>query len=141
MSTREFIHEEFGRVIHTNRKLAAVRQIEAAIDHYRAGQFECAITLSAAAEGLLPETDNNHIFKLLKENSRKDSIDYNLLINWLKHPTSSDEILLPEFEVAVIVMRGISKLIALYNEGTENMRRFAIEVFEKGHLPVPPTFS
>ena len=53
------------RVVQTNKQLAAERQIHAAIAHFRAGGFECAITLCHAAEGQLPEP--NESIDLLEE--------------------------------------------------------------------------
>ncbi len=41
--------------IKTTRKLAAQRQIDAAIAHLHEAELECAVTLAAAAEGLLPQ--------------------------------------------------------------------------------------
>jgi tRNA threonylcarbamoyladenosine modification (KEOPS) complex Cgi121 subunit len=53
------------RVIQTSRRLATERQIHAAIAHFRAGDFERAITLSGAAEGQTPEPSepSRHLFK------------------------------------------------------------------------------
>ena len=53
--------------IETTKQLAALRQITAAIEHLHKREYECAITLAAAAEGLLPPTDEPHIFSDLKE--------------------------------------------------------------------------
>ena len=41
--------------IKTTRKLGAQRQIDAAIAHLHEAELECAVTLAAAAEGLLPQ--------------------------------------------------------------------------------------
>ena len=43
------------RVVETSKRLSAERQIHAAIAHFHAGDFECAITLSSAAEGQMPK--------------------------------------------------------------------------------------
>jgi hypothetical protein len=54
-------------VIQTNKRLAAERQIHAAITHFRASDFECAITLCSAAEGQMPEpVASTHLFDVLK---------------------------------------------------------------------------
>jgi hypothetical protein len=37
-----------------------MRQIHAAIEHWRRGDFECAITLASAAETMLPDIDEPH---------------------------------------------------------------------------------
>jgi hypothetical protein len=56
------------RVIKTTKRLAAERQIHAAITHFQRGDFECAITLCSAAEGQMPEpSDPTHFFAILKQ--------------------------------------------------------------------------
>src|SRR4029077_19039656 len=70
-----------GKCIETTKKLAAKRQIHAAILLLRKEQeFECAITLAAAAEGLLPTTDDPHIFKILKDTPVFKQLDLNLFM-------------------------------------------------------------
>jgi hypothetical protein len=134
-----YLDKEFGTVVHTTRPKAAMRQIEAAIEHFDNGEYECAITLAAAAEGMIHATDHPHIFTLLKE--RRKDFDYNLVINWLKHDQTPEEMLLPEFEVAITIMRAISKFVAVYNTGTDTMRDFGRWVFETGHLPIPDNWQ
>ena len=48
--------------IETTIRVASMRQIHAAIDHLPRGDFECAITLAAAGEGMLPAIDNPDSF-------------------------------------------------------------------------------
>jgi hypothetical protein len=55
--------------ITTNKKLAAQRQIDAAIDHLHKMELECAISLAAAAEGMLPDTEKPYIFAYLRQHS------------------------------------------------------------------------
>ena len=38
-----------------------MRQIHCAIEHLKEGHYEAAITLAAAAEGMLPETEARHL--------------------------------------------------------------------------------
>ncbi len=47
----------------TNKQLASMRQIHAAIDHLQKAEFESAITLASAAEGILSETDKPYLIK------------------------------------------------------------------------------
>jgi hypothetical protein len=54
--------------VETNKQKASMRQIHAAIDHLHKAEFESAITLAGAAEGVLPETDKPHLFQKNKEN-------------------------------------------------------------------------
>lgn len=127
-----------GSYIETSKQLAALEQIHAAIWHCRNETFECAITLAAAAEGLLPETPEPHLFQLLKNSpvARKD-FDYNDIPNWLKHPCGPDEKIIPEFEMAIIVVRAISKFNAIYHAGSPVMRDFVKWAFQQGHIPTP----
>ena len=53
--------------IETNIHSASMRQIHAAIAHLHSGDFECAITLAAAGEEMLPETDKPHFHQKIKE--------------------------------------------------------------------------
>lgn len=65
--------------IKTSKQEAALKQIRAAISHFRSEEFECAMTLAAAAEGLLPATDKPHIFQILK--GKASDLELNLVIN------------------------------------------------------------
>ena len=82
----------------TSKKASSQRQIEAAILHLTRGDLDCAITLSAAAEGILPETPDPHIFQRLREHPAYKEMNYNLVINWLKHPGGPDNAVISEFE-------------------------------------------
>lgn len=126
------------KCIETTKELAAKRQIHAAILLFRTrDEFECAITLAAAAEGLLPETDELHIFKVLKDSPDFKGLDINRFINWLKHPEGPNAAKISEFEVTLIIIRAISKFAAIYKKQSGLMSDFVKWAFEKGHLPVP----
>ena len=137
MAEEPVIAGDLGKLVKTTKQLAATRQIHAAIAHFWKDEYECAITLAAAAEGLLPATDEPHIFSVLKASPHFEGGDYNLFINWLKHPIEPNEASIAEFETAIIIMRAISKLVAVYNDGTDEMREFGQWVFKTGHLPMP----
>lgn len=53
--------------IEVTAKVASMRQIHAAIEHAEIQNYECAITLAAAAEGMLPATENEHFHKKVKD--------------------------------------------------------------------------
>lgn len=56
------------RIVQTSKRLAAERQIHAAIAHFHAGDFECAITLCSAAEGQMPEpSGSTYLFRQLRD--------------------------------------------------------------------------
>ena len=99
---------EIGPEIETTKQLAALRQITAAIEHLRKREYECAITLAAAAEGLLPPTDEPHLFSEMKELSPPAEfkyLDYNMVVNWLKHPEDPDRFSFLESEAADLILR------------------------------------
>jgi hypothetical protein len=128
-----------GKSIETTKELAATRQIHAAILLFRIEQeFECAITLAAAAEGLLPQTDEPHIFKILKGSPAFKELDLNRFITWLKHSGGPDGAEISEFEVTLVIVRAISKFAAVYKTQSGLMSDFVKWSFEKGHLPAPP---
>lgn len=127
-----------GKYIETSKQLAALEQIHAAIWHCKNEAFECAITLAAAAEGLLPTTPERHLFQLLKNSPvARGVFDYNEMITWLKHPGGPDEHIIPEFEVAIVIVRAISKFNAIYRKGSPAMRDFVRWTFKQGHIPLP----
>jgi len=116
------------RIIATSKRLSAERQIHAAIAHYRAGDFECAITLSSAAEGQIAEpADRESLFRGLVRvakasplpNGEKD--DFNYAANWMKHGVGPDECDIHDLEVAHWLYRVISKFWAFYGVGTAQM--------------------
>jgi hypothetical protein len=85
----------FGPIsIETNLRVASMRQIHCAIEHVERGDYECAITLAAAAEGMLPEPQKPYFRGKVKKLSESEEIkaagsaigpnDYSV---WLKHGT------------------------------------------------------
>jgi hypothetical protein len=118
------------RVVRTTAQLAAARQIDAAIAHFAADDFECAITLCRAAEGAIPEPTNSAslLRRLIKQagqnpapDGQKD--DFNYDANWLKHGNGPNEWEIEEVEVKVWLYRAVSKYHAVYGEGTTAMAR------------------
>lgn len=114
--------------VKTSKQIAARRQIHAAIKHYRAGEFECVITLCSAAEGQIPEPKSpDHLFRKIQQaacdrpalNGDKD--DFNFAANWLKHGWGTDEVEIDEALVVFWLNRAISKYRAAYEVGTSEM--------------------
>jgi len=128
---------EIIKAIETTRQTAATRQIDAAIHHFKNGEYECAITLAAAAEGMLPTTEHPHVFTLMKDSPNFKEADFNCFINWLKHPNEPDQTLIPDFEVVMVIIRAISKMIATYETGSNDMKEFCRWAFAQGHIPMP----
>jgi hypothetical protein len=61
-----------------------MRLVHAAIEHWRRGDFECAITLAGAAERMLPEIDEPRYREL------QDIARVNEISDWLIHGKSRD---------------------------------------------------
>src|ERR1700730_9309004 len=131
MDTNQSPSPEIGPEIETTKQLAAARQIAAAIEHLSKREFECAITLAAAAEGLLPPTDEPHIFSGLKDYIPPEEfkyLDFNKVVNWLKHykPEDPDPFSFPESEAVLLIQRAITKFIAVYYQSTKRMEAFLV---------------
>ena len=87
-------------------RYASMRQIHAAIKHLDRGDFECAITLAAAGEEMLPPTDEPH-FRKLQGVMKVDDI-----VSWPRHGESKhkdnsknkfrETTTISEFEVLVV---------------------------------------
>jgi hypothetical protein len=112
--------------------------MHAAIEHLHRGDYECAITLAGAAEGMLPHTDEPHFRQKVKELSASPEIKAeggatgpNDYINWLKHgrikpdgPRVESTTIFDDESIAV-VWRAITKFQVTYNEQTPQMLSFA----------------
>lgn len=116
------------RVVKTNKRLAAERQIHAAIAHFHAGNFECAITLCSAAENRMSEpSEAFHLYRILQRAAGKcpapdgQKDDFNYAANWMKHDKDPDEVEIEELEVKFWLNRAISKYRAVYGIATLEM--------------------
>jgi len=103
-----------------SRQAAILGQILGAIEHLKRSQRECAITLALAAEGQLPSTDKPHLLKQLTDRAPDLAKDgtLNWQRNWLKHwdENKPDEVEISTFDVAIALMRAITKFIAVYEK-------------------------
>jgi len=75
---------------------AAVRQLEAAIHAFVRGDFDIAITLACASEGMF-DREGRHLFAFLRDHPIAQHIDRKVWIDhlnrdrdWLKHPRGPD---------------------------------------------------
>src|SRR5215204_2413468 len=94
---------------------ACLAQIHAAIEHLLKGEYECAITLAAAAEGQIEFEGPNVLWdrlkaKVPKEEEKKWTAVFNEHRDWLKHSTPQlpDEIEISEFEAVIFTVRAIT---------------------------------
>ncbi len=129
-----------GTYIETSKTLAAKRQIDAAVVHIQRAELECAITLAAAAENLLPDTAEPHVLAYLRghpsyKKGHSESVDFNETINWLKHDTKPDTKVIFEKEAALIIVRAMSKYAAVHNEGSSPWASFIEWGETRGHWP------
>jgi hypothetical protein len=118
--------------IETTVRLASMRQAHGAIEHAYNGDFECAITLAGAAEGVLPSPGKPFLFEKLKAFAAALPTDerVNDIINWLKHATTLkggnriETANITEVEVIATIARAISKFAAVYDYKSEEMISF-----------------
>jgi hypothetical protein len=123
--------------IEVTRKVAAQRQIDAAVAHLKKFELECAITLAAAAETMLPDTTTNYVFDYLRRHPAFTSkaIDFNETINWLKHSSAPESKIIFAQEAAFVVFRAMSKFGAVYDECPMEWSEFLRWGAEQGFWP------
>lgn len=128
----------FGPVsIETNIRIASMRQMHCAIEHIERGDYECAITLAAAAENMLPEPEKPFFREKVKAMAKSEEIkaaggatgpnDYSV---WLKHGTLNGvktyQATIQDEESVVWAYRAISKFNALYDDQSPQMISFCM---------------
>ncbi|WP_441232569.1 hypothetical protein [Bradyrhizobium sp. 1200_D9_N1_1] len=120
--------------IDTHMRLASMRQIHCAIDHLHRGDYECAITLAGAAEGIMPDAWRPHFRQKVKAFAKTaeiqevgGAIGENDYINWLKHGSLKrggprfETATIPAEESLVVVYRAITKYSAVYDDLSPQM--------------------
>jgi hypothetical protein len=92
-----------------------MRQIHAAIEHWRGGDFECAITLARAAERMLPDIDEP------RYRQQQGITRINEISNWLTHGGSDlvkgdhiDMVVIEEIDTVVAIHQATLKFEALF---------------------------
>src|SRR5262249_11100165 len=125
--------------IETSRKLAALRQINAAITHLENAELECAITLAGAAEEILPNTNGPHAFEIMREHPTftRIGLDWNEARNWLKHYDNAkpDVRAFHQSEAALIIYRAITKFTAVYDEMPDRWQHFLAWGARRDYFP------
>lgn len=106
------------RPLTLTKAMAAVRQVEAAIDALERGDFDIAITLAGAAEGMF-DREGRHLFAVLREHTTAANINKKVWIShlnrdrdWLKHATGPDTLEIERFSAAASITRAATKLEA-----------------------------
>jgi hypothetical protein len=103
-----------------------MRQIHAAIAHWRGGDFECAITLAGAAEAMLPDIDEPR-FREMQNITRVNEISI-----WLIHGGPdlvkgghADTVVIEETDAVIAIHRAILKFEAIFwKDKTPQMTSF-----------------
>lgn len=122
-------------MIKTDKKLSALRQILAAIEHFEKKDYECAITLAAAGEGQCKEATTTHLFKLIRAKFSAD--ETNAVINWLKHPSGQHGCEITELEVVTTIIRGIQTFVGTYGTAHVKLQSFSEWCIQKGYTKKP----
>jgi len=117
-----------------SKRDAAIQQIHASIEHCKNGQLAAAITLAAAAEGMIPATEKDHLIKRINDLGLFKQLDMNAVITWLKHDTGQQSAEIQELEACATVMRAISKFAAVYDGITPQMKAFPEWMQQRGHF-------
>src|SRR5882757_2766381 len=101
-------------------RYASMRQIHAAIEHLHRGDFECAITLAAAGEGMLPPTEEPYFRELAAKWRYED------IVNWLRHGEIKDiengkkeqreAVTITELGTIAVIYRAIAKFDAVFGD-------------------------
>ena len=97
-----------------------MRQIHAAIEHLQRGDLECAMTLAAAGEGMLPPTDEPHFSELARMTEVNDIVD------WLRLGPMKDKenrrrvrgqtVTIQQSEAIFVIYRAIAKFDAVFGD-------------------------
>jgi hypothetical protein len=104
------------RPLTLTKEHAAVRQVEAAIHALMRGDFDVAVTLACAAEGMFNRT-GRHLFAVLRDHPTAKGIPKKVWIahlnrdrDWLKHPEGPDELVIERFSATAAIIRAATKL-------------------------------
>ena len=105
-----------NRTLTLTKTQGATRQTNAAIDAFARGDFDIAITLAAAAEGML-KREGQHLFRFLLNSPRVKDIEKKIWISslnrevyWLKHPSGLKTLQVERGHAAIVIARAASKL-------------------------------
>jgi hypothetical protein len=106
------------RALRITKSEGATRQVEAAIEALQRGDFDLAITLAGAAEGML-DRKGHHMLSYMLNSPRAAEFDRKELVatinqhrDWLKHvtPEQPDTLQIEREHAASMIARAASKL-------------------------------
>lgn len=139
----------------TTKKQASLRQLHAAIEHLRNGDYECAVTLAGAAEGQLAgrgERDFWQIMKIVAFQGRTDRkaviAELNETRDWLKHPTRQlkDYHYIHADDAWIACLRAAMQFVSAFKQQSTKMenlfkRAEKLDYIKKGTRPEYPPIT
>lgn len=105
--------------IDVTKEEAAGRQVDAAIDALRKGDYDIAITLAGAAEGMFSDRRRSDMWSMFLSHPSAAKFPKNILIaflnaerDWLKHPSTGmpSSLRISASDAAYIIARAMTKL-------------------------------
>jgi hypothetical protein len=129
-------------MVRTTKKLSAMRQILMAIRCIDSVDYECAITLSGAAENQIdekqiPPDTEKHLFRVLRGTFAAGPVNED--ITWMKHASGDFDREVTQFNVVLTIARAIQKYVAAYQETHVKFDEFSQWAVAKKHIPRPLT--
>jgi hypothetical protein len=108
------------RSLTIGKSQGASRQVEVALEALQRGDFDIAVTLAGAAEGMLADRSGMREYMLTHpkiadyfENAKELSVALNEQINWLKHSTPGRaSAMFTRADAVLVIMRAMTKLDA-----------------------------
>jgi len=118
------IEENGLKYRHITKREAALKQIRVAIKLLEEEEFEAAITLAGAAEGMmLKGAQPIAMFEQLKElrpadfRTEPEWVSFlNALLYWLKHSGDQESNVIGEFDAWVMIVRALTKYHGTFDE-------------------------
>jgi hypothetical protein len=106
-----------ARSLNISKAEGASRQVEEAIKALERGNFDIAVTLAGAAEGMLKRS-GRHMWSYMLQSPQAAAFDekkelvpfLNAQRDWLKHTSGGDTMTLTRAHAALMIVRAMSKL-------------------------------
>jgi hypothetical protein len=127
--------------IETTKRLAAQREIDAALGHLHKSELEAAIALATAAEGLMPDAEGRRVSAYLQERPLSKQVDIDKTVDWLRRNVPPDDATISEFEAAVVIAGAMSKFAAAYTDAPTEWYDFLSWGVARGHWPTLPSMK
>jgi hypothetical protein len=137
------------------KKQSSLRQLHAAIEHLRNGDYECAVTLAGAAEGQLSGRVDIDFWQIVKVVAFQEIADRKAAIaelnetrDWLKHPTShlKDYRYIHADDAWIACLRAAMQFVSVFRQQSSKMDAFfkraeQLDFIARGTRPEYPPVS